>query len=107
MTAYLTKAESNLAHLYRPDRASSGHFASTLQPITLTIANQEITIQVQALQDCPDQVRDHYTAEEFDATIGEYDYWLLISSGTLVFWTIHQDYLHVGLSLAEVETSLA
>jgi hypothetical protein len=106
MKAYLTQPSSNLAHPYRPDRARSGHLASILRPITLTIATQEIVVQVQALQDCPDQVRDHYTAEELDGTIGQHDHWFLISSGSLVFWTMYQDYLHVGLSLREVKESL-
>lgn len=106
MTAYLTQPSSSLVHLYRPDRARSGHLASTLRPITLMIANQEIVVQVQALQDCPGQVQDHYTAEEFDVASDQYDHWFLISSGALVFWTMYQECLHVGLSLAEVEASL-
>jgi hypothetical protein len=81
-----------LAHLFRPDRASTSHFASSLEPIELDVAGNIVIIRVTLLKDCPALIRGHYdrcgTSEE-----------------TLIFWSI--DGAHHGQSLKAVQASLS
>lgn len=81
-----------LAHLFRPDRASTSHFASSLEPIKLDVAGSIVIIKVTLLKDCPALIRDHY--DRCGA-----------SEETLIFWSI--DGAHHGQSLKAVQASLS
>jgi hypothetical protein len=81
-----------LAHLFRPDRASTSHFASSLESIELDVAGNIVIIRVTLLKDCPAVIRDHY--DRCGA-----------SEETLIFWSI--DGAHHGQSLKAVQASLS
>jgi hypothetical protein len=85
-------AELDLAHRFRPDRASTSHFASSLEPIQLDFVGNMVIIQVTRLKDCPLLIRDHY--DRCGA-----------SEETLIFWSI--DGLHHGQSLKAFKASLS
>jgi hypothetical protein len=96
--------ESSLVHPDRPDRSSSGHFASALHPIDAIVNGHKHVIQVTMFQDCPVQIRNHYIDDRLNPHTGKLDLCPLISEASLVFWTF--DLRHCGLSLNETLESI-
>jgi hypothetical protein len=80
-----------LAHLYRPDRASTKHFLSNLAPIKLEIRGRRFIVRTSLRKDCPGSINEHYKRLE-------------ASEEALIFWLMDGS-IH-GRSLAEVTEEL-